>query len=53
MKTKSKETVPVRVYLKDYEVLRRLAFRAHKPMTEILEEIIKQHALKSTGKANS
>lgn len=37
MKNKSKQ---VRVSLKAYEQVRRVAFRAHKPMSSILEEII-------------
>jgi hypothetical protein len=30
----------VRVSVKHYELIRRLAFRKHKPMTAVLQEII-------------
>jgi hypothetical protein len=47
MKTKKKQKVSkqVRVSLKHYEQLRRAAYRAHKPMAAILEEIIAQRAV--------
>lgn len=41
-----KKSKLVRISLKDYETLRKLAYKAHKPMTEILEEIIKLHESK-------
>jgi hypothetical protein len=40
---KKKQTKQVRISLKHYELIRRVAFRAHKPMTAILEEIINRH----------
>jgi hypothetical protein len=39
-KTKPKNTKQIRVSLKHYEAIRLLAFRAHRPMTEILEGLI-------------
>lgn len=39
--TKKKETKQVRISLKEYEVIRKLAFKKHKPMTVVLEDIIK------------
>lgn len=50
-KTKElKESKLVRISLRDYELLRRLAFKAHKPMILILEEILRQHTLKAAVK---
>jgi hypothetical protein len=37
---KKKQTKQVRISLKHYEQIGRLAFRAHKPMTAVLEELI-------------
>jgi hypothetical protein len=39
-KKKKKITKQVRISLQHWEQLRRVAFRAHKPMTEILEVLI-------------
>jgi hypothetical protein len=39
MKAKN-ATKQVRISLKHYELIRRLAFRLHKPMSAVLEEII-------------
>lgn len=41
-------SIPIRISLKDYETLRKLAYKAHKPMTKILEEIIKQHETRNS-----
>jgi hypothetical protein len=37
---KKKQTKQVRISLKHYEQIRRIAFRAHIPMTAVLEQII-------------
>jgi hypothetical protein len=38
MKKKTKITKSIRVSLRTYELLRRIAFKAHKPMTAIIDE---------------
>lgn len=38
MKNKKKPSKQVRVSLITYELLRRMAFKAHKPMTEIIDQ---------------
>jgi hypothetical protein len=42
-KKKPKVSRQVRISLSAYEQVRRVAFRRHKPMTEILEELIAVH----------
>jgi len=42
-KPKKKVTKQVRVSLKAYEQLRRVAFRKHQTMIELLEQLIDNH----------
>jgi hypothetical protein len=35
---KNRVTKSVRISLRTYELLRRIAFKAHKPMTDIIDE---------------
>lgn len=39
---KKKVTKHIRVSLRAYEILRRMAFKAHKPMVDILDEFIQR-----------
>jgi AmiR/NasT family two-component response regulator len=49
--TKKKKSVQVRLGKEAYDIIRREAFKKHRPMTEILEEMIasqKSPHIKST-----
>ena len=43
MKRKPKITKQVRISLAHWEQLRRVAFRSHKPMSVVMEELIANH----------
>lgn len=49
-KKKKKADRHVRITLEVWEQLRRLAFRAHKPMSEIVEELVMHHRRKTPVK---
>lgn len=46
---KTKESKQIRISLKEYEQVRKIAYKTHKPMTVILEELIRL-ALKDESK---
>lgn len=49
-KNKPKLSKQVRISLKEYDVLRKMAYKAHKPMTVILENMIKLQDLELNAK---